>query len=106
MIKRSLAILPWVINLFNPPPLNSMTFNQKVGRVLLFTTTLIVGSIVVAMVGALGVYIIERGRELGSSAELLKGAAIVLVGIVVNVVCVVVLVHLKNADHKLVPPSK
>jgi len=83
-----------------------MSFAQKAGRVILLTATLVVGSILVAMLGALGLFLMERGREMGSAPEFLKGVGIILVGIAVNVTCVIVLVHIKKADTKLVPPSK
>jgi uncharacterized membrane protein YidH (DUF202 family) len=106
MIKWSLAMLAWLIHLFNPPPLNSMTFGQKAGRVVLFTATLIVGSVLVAMLGALGLFVMERSREMGRKPEFFNGACIILAGIVVNVTCLTVLLHIKKADNKLVPPPK
>jgi hypothetical protein len=102
----SFSILSWLLKLFDPPPLSSMTFNQKVGRALLLTATLVVGSILVAMLGALGLFVMERGREIGSTPELLKGVGIILVGIAVNATCVAILIHIKRADTKLVPPKK
>jgi len=106
MAKRSLSILGWLINLFDPPPLSSLSVAQKVGRVALLSATLVVGSVLVAMLGALGLFVMERGRELGSMPELFKGLGIILVGILVNAACVVILVHLKKADNKLVPPKE
>jgi uncharacterized membrane protein YidH (DUF202 family) len=104
MLNRSFGILAWLVNLFDPPPLSSMSFGQKAGRILLLSATLVVGSILVAMLGALGLFVMERGREMGSAPEFLQGAGIILIGIVVNATCVVVLVHIKRADNKLVPP--
>ena len=83
-----------------------MTLSQKVGRVILLSGTLVVGSILVAMLGALGLYLVERGRELGDSPEFYKGIVIILTGIVVNTFCVLILVQLKRVDHKLIPPTK
>jgi len=83
-----------------------MTLAQKTGRVILLSATLVVGSVLVAMFGALGLFVMERGRELGSTPELLQGVGILLVGIVVNAACVIILVYLKKADTKLVPPKK
>ena len=82
-----------------------MTFTQKVGRVLLLSGTLIVGSVLVAMFGAVGLYLMEKGRELGDTPEIYKGLIIILTGIVVNTFCVLILVQLKRADHKLIPPT-
>jgi uncharacterized membrane protein YidH (DUF202 family) len=106
MINRSFAILAWLINLFDPPPLSSMTLAQKTGRVLFLTATLVIGSILVAMLGALGLFVMEKGREMGSTPEFLNGVCIIAIGISVNAACVLILVQLKRADNKLVPPPK
>jgi len=106
MLKYIFSILTWLLNLFDPPPLNSMTFVQKAGRVFLLSGTLVVGSILVAMIGALGLYLMEKGRELGNRPEFFQGVAIIVTGIVVNTICVLVLIQLKNADHKLIPPTR
>jgi ACR3 family arsenite efflux pump ArsB len=58
------------------------------------------------MLGALGLFVLERGREMGSAPEFLNGVGIILVGIAVNAACVLVLVQIKRADNKLVPPPK
>ncbi len=68
------------MELFNPPPLKSMSLFQKAGRILLFTASLVVGSILFAMVGALGLYIMERGRELRNTPQFYHGLLIVAVG--------------------------
>jgi hypothetical protein len=104
VIKRSADLLTWIVNLFNPPPLDSIKLPQKAARVLLLTATLVVGSILVAMLGALGLYLMERGRELGSAPEFMNGVVILLVGILVNGSCVVVLVQMKRIDNHLIPP--
>jgi uncharacterized membrane protein YidH (DUF202 family) len=96
----------WLINLFDPPPLSSMNLRQKTGRVILLSATLVIGSILVAMLGALGLYLMERGRELGSTPEFFNGVAIIFVGVGVNAVCFLVLIQIKKADTKLVPPKK
>jgi hypothetical protein len=106
MTNRFIAILAWLLNLFDPPPLNSMTFAQKAGRVILLTATLVIGSILVAMLGALGLFMMEKGHEIGSTPEFLKGVCIIAAGISVNAICVIILVQLKRADNKLVPPPK
>jgi hypothetical protein len=104
MIQPAASILKWLLNLFDPPPLKSMTIGQKVGRVLLLSGTLVIGSILVAMLGALGLYLIERGKEMRDTPEFYKGIIIILTAIVVNTFCVLILVQLKRVDHKLIPP--
>ena len=106
MLKSTTAVLTWLLNLFDPPPLNSMTLAQKVGRVALLSGTLVVGSVLVAMLGALGLYLMERGRELQDTPEFYKGIVIILTGIVVNTFCVLIIVQLKRVDHKLIPPTQ
>jgi hypothetical protein len=108
-IKRFISPLTslagWLMELFNPPPLESMTVVQKTGRVLLFSAALVIASIIFAMVGALGLYIMERGRELRDTPQFYHGLLIVLFGIAVNVGCVFALLQIKKADTKLVPPT-
>ena len=99
----SLAV--WLIELFNPPPLRTMTLFQKAGRILLFTAALVIASILFAMAGAVGLYIMERGRELRDTPQFYHGLLIVLIGLAVNVGCVFVLMQIKKADTKLVPPD-
>ena len=83
-----------------------MTTAQKFGRVLALTITLVVGSILVAMLGALGLFIMEKGRELHNRPEFQQGVIIVVTGIAVNILCVVVLLWIKRMDTRLVPPSE
>jgi hypothetical protein len=106
VVIRSHTIFAWLLNLFDPPPLNSMTFAQKAGRVVLLSATLVVGSVLVAMLGALGLYLMEKGRELGSTPEFFQGVGIILIGIAVNAGCVMILIQIKKADTKLVPPKQ
>ena len=82
-----------------------MTLTQKAGRVFLLSGTLVIGSVLVAMLGALGLYLMEKGRELGSTPEFVNGACIIIVGVIVNSACVMILVQIKHADHKLIPPN-
>ncbi len=100
------SFLGWLINLFDPPPLASLTFAQKIGRVVMLSITLVIGSILVAMVGALGLYLMERGRELASTPEFFSGLGVLLVGAGVNSICLAILFQVKKADHKLVPPKQ
>ena len=100
------SLIGWIVEMFNPPPLESLTFTQRAGRVFLFTLTMVVGSILFAMAGAVGLYIMERGRELRDTPQFYHGLLIMLVGAAVNVGCVFVLLQIKKADTKLVPPDK
>jgi len=105
MINRSVAILAWLIHLFNPPPFASMNRTQKVGRAFLVTLTVLVGCILTAMLGAVGIFVIQRGRDmLGSNAGLLAGLEIIFAGACVNAICVAVLLQIRKAEQKLIPP--
>jgi hypothetical protein len=102
MISQSFATLIWLINLFNPPPLASMSRLQKVGRVFLVTLTLMLSCTLTAMLGAVGIFLIQRERAmLSSMPELLGGLEIIFTGVCVNAICVVVLFQVKKADRKL-----
>jgi len=105
-LEPLISLAGWLMELFNPPPLKSMTLYQKTGRILFFTFALVVGSILFAMVGTLGLYLTERGWELHDTPGFYHGLLIVLVGLGVNVGCVFVLLQIKKADHKLLPPEK
>ncbi len=91
--------------MFNPPPLASLTFSQKATRVFLLAASLVVGSILLAMLGALTLFLTETGWKLKSSPEFYQSLAIILVGVAVNVGCVFVLLQLKRADHRVMPPK-
>ena len=102
MIKRSVTLLAWLLNLFNPPPFISMGRTQKIGRAFLVTLTLVVGCILTAMLGALGIFVVQRGREmLGSIPELLSGLEIIFAGACVNAICLTVLLQIRKAEQKL-----
>ncbi len=94
------------MHLFNPPPLASMSVMQKTGRVLVLSGTLVVASILAAMLGALTLFLVERGRELGERPNFYSGLGILLAGLAVNFGCVFVLLQIKKADTHLVPPPK
>ena len=105
VVVHTPSVVMWLMNLFDPPPLVTMTFRQKVGRVVLLSTTLVIGSIVVAMLGAVGLYLIEKAHELDSTPEFLQGLAVIVVGVGVNGLCLAILLQVKRADHKLLPPK-
>lgn len=102
MINLPSLVMAWFINLFTPPPLDSMTRSQKVGRIFLITITLVVNSILFAMVGASLIFLLERGTAmLNSVPALMEGLVIILTSIFVNALCVSVLLQIKKADRKL-----
>ena len=100
------ALFTWLIALFDPPPLASLSLFQKTGRVFLLSFTLVIASILFAMLGAVGLYLMERGRELDSMPEFWQGVWIILVGVGVNAGCIFVLIQLKKVDNKLLPPPE
>ena len=91
------------MNLFNPPPLAQMNRMQKIGRVFLVTVTLLVNCILLAMAGALAIFLAEHGSEMfGNIPNLMAGLEIIFTSILVNAVCIVVLLKIRKADRKLI----
>jgi hypothetical protein len=86
--------------------LDSLNLRQKAGRVLLLALALVITSILFAMAGAVGLFIMEKGREIGSRPEFYNGVLIILTGIAVNLGCVFILFQIKKTDIRLVPPKK
>ena len=72
MIKRFYGLLRWLISLFDPPPLKcDDRSRRKTGRVAdSHRRRLVIGSILVAMLGAVGLFLMEKGRELGSTPRI------------------------------------
>lgn len=102
MIKFTVSSLAWLMNLFDPPPLELMNQKQKICRVFLVTISLVVSCILLAMLAAMGIYLMEQGqRILSDEPHLVNGLGIVFVGICVNAACVLVLFQIRNADRKL-----
>ena len=102
VLTHLFSILTWPINLFNPPALGSMSSMQKIGRIFLVTITLVVSCILLAMLGALGIFIVERGHAMISNTpELISDLGIIFVSVSVNALCVMVLLQIRKADHKL-----
>jgi len=102
MAKQLFSILIWLISLFNPPALASLTVAQKVGRILAVSLSLVAMCFLSAMAVASGIFIMERAcRELSASPELLRGLGIVVAGICVNSICWMVLLEIRRADLKL-----
>ena len=105
VINRLSALVSWSITLIDAPPLATMTGWQKVGRVFLVTITLVISSLLMAMLAAIVIFVVQGGRAmLTSMPELLSGLEIIVVSACVNTICVMVLLEIKKADHKLIPP--
>jgi hypothetical protein len=100
-----ISLVTWVIALFNPPPLELMNIPQRTGRVILMTLALVIASILFAMIGAVGLFLMEKGRELRDTPEFYHGLLVVFVGIAVNSGCIFALLQVKKADTKLLPPD-
>jgi ABC-type Fe3+-siderophore transport system permease subunit len=83
-----------------------MTFSQKTGRVVFFSAMLVIASVLFAMAAAVGLYLLERARELHDTPGFYHGVVIILFGVAVNTGCVFVLLQIKKADTKLLPPDK
>ena len=105
MGKRSTTILTWLISLVNPPPRASMNRMQKVNRVFLFTMALLMICIISSMAAAVGIYALQRGQQmLMGFPMLVDDVAIIGACMIVNTICVLVLLKIKSADQKLIPP--
>ena len=83
-----------------------MNWLQKIGRILLVSVTLVVTSILVSMLAALGCFLFERGRQIILSVpQLFDGILIIAVGLSVNLLCIRVLLAVVKADRKLMARS-
>lgn len=107
-MKHTFSIGVWILELFNPPLRESLTLQQKAGRVLLVTMTLVTLSIIAALALALAFYAYQCGRNILVNVPHLANALKILVcSIAVNVVCVSVLLRMKRFDQRLMrPPVK
>jgi hypothetical protein len=104
--KRSTALWGWLISLINPPPLKAMTQLQKVARVLLFTMALIVICIITSMLAAVGLFLLQHvHRMFTNHAETIGDIGIIFISMLINALCVMVLLKIKHADQKLIPPE-
>jgi hypothetical protein len=102
MLRHSFSILGWLLDLFNAPPRESMTRRQKVGRMLLVSGTLVILCILGAMVGAVGIFVLQRlSRALSQNSDLWNTAAVIIVGVGVNALCVFILFQVKKFDRRL-----
>jgi hypothetical protein len=93
--------------MINPPPREDMSYLQKVGRVLLFTATLVLICILSSMLAAVGIFCIQLAHHILTGSEvLISDLVIIFISMVVNAFCVVILIKVKHADQKLIPPEE
>jgi hypothetical protein len=107
ILFRISSLPAWLVHLFNPPPLASMSVGQKIGRVLLFTAALTTLCLISAMVLAAGIFLVERSPRLVAAiftndlSQVDKMAGIMLLSIGVNSICVCVLLQIRRLDRGL-----
>ncbi len=83
-----------------------MSVWQKVGRVFLFTTTVVVLCILLSMLAAATIFTTQHARRaIDNTPEFMNAIGIILVSMLVNTLCVMGLLAIRRADHKLVPPA-
>jgi predicted Co/Zn/Cd cation transporter (cation efflux family) len=105
-MKRLLSIGPWLVELINPPPRDSLSVLQKVGRVVLVTVTLVTLCVIGALLVSLVFFAWQRSREaLLGIPQLVNVLKILAASIVVNGVCIMMLFKIKRLDRKLIPKS-
>ena len=83
-----------------------MTLSQKTGRIFLLSVTLLVASVLFAMAGAVGLFIMERGREMGRYTSVLPWPRDHRLRPCGQFSLRFLLFQVKKADTKLVPPKK
>lgn len=106
-MKHLLAIGPWLIELINPPPRETLSIAQKVWRVGLVTITIVTLCIITALAGALGCFAWQRSREFFEGVpEVREDLAILLTSVLVNVACIFTLLQIKKLDRRLIPPPR
>jgi uncharacterized membrane protein YidH (DUF202 family) len=90
------------MDLINPPPRDSLTFTQKVGRTVLVTVTIVTLCVILALVGALGMFAWQRSREFFEGAPDVRNAlSILAASLIVNAACISALLQIKKLDRKL-----
>ncbi len=104
-MKHVFAIGPWLVELINPPPRESLSLLQKSARVVLVTITIVTLCVIAALALSLACFAWQRSRDFLAGVPQLRNAVIILAtSLVVNVACVCTLLQLKRLDRKLVPP--
>ena len=94
----------WLLELFNPPPRDLLTFPQKISRVFIVTFTLLTACVVAALGTGVMLFLYERlqSGHVGSLV-LLKVVAVLLDSLMVNAACLFVLLQVKRIDETLIP---
>jgi uncharacterized membrane protein YidH (DUF202 family) len=103
-MKLVFSIAPWLMDLINPPPRDSLTLFQKSLRAALVTVTIVTLCVVFALVISLGLFSWQRGRELMEGApQVRNGITILVASILMNAVCIFTLLQIKKLDRKVIP---
>ena len=103
-MKRLFSIGPWLAELINPPPRDTLSLLQKAGRVLLVTVTLMTLCVIGALCVSLGFFVWQRSRDaLRGIPQLMNVLVILSASVIVNAACVVTLLQIKRIDRKLIP---
>ena len=90
------------MDLINPPPRESLSLLQKTGRTVLVTVTIVTLCVILALVGALGLFAWQRSREFFEGAPEVRSAlSILAVSLVTNAACIFALLQIKKLDRKL-----
>lgn len=92
------------LRLFNPPPLESLTVGQKIGRIFLITVSLTILCIFTAVMLALILYTIHAVPILWSDSKSIGFKhllAIISASAMVNTLCVLALLQIKKLDRAL-----
>lgn len=106
-MRRLFSIGPWLMDLVNPPPRDSLSLLQKAGRMLLVTVTLVTLCVIAALLLSLVFFAWQRSREvLLGIPQLVNVLKILAASVVVNVVCVTMLFQIKRLDRRLVPKAE
>jgi ABC-type anion transport system duplicated permease subunit len=105
-MRRLFSIGPWLVELINPPPRNTLSLVQKGARVLLVTITLVTLCIIAALVVSLAFFVWQRSRDvLRGIPQLMNVLMILSASIIINVACVYALFQIKRIDRKLIPKT-
>ena len=105
--KRRVTLVKWLISLVNPPPLRRLSNAQKVSRVITFSASLVMVCILSSMIAAVAIFVLQHVYHLlRGEAALIGDLLIIFVSMLVNTLCIMVLLHIKSADEKMIPPEE